>query len=195
MPPPKQGILFPIIVQCYPTPLGVELYIDELYVEEGQPTLVKLFVGHNILAAAFNSLEFAQKADELDRAIRVCIIQASKVVEAGYLVGSIKTMNDIHWSDHYNSHPRLLRIDVQVKTHNVPYPTGVPWSAKNQVHTAHILCSAKNKKDVNIQMSGMYNKTRKASRAAADLPEARAFRFVPFEAAWTWFLALHGAPV
>ena len=60
-----------------------QIYVDELYVGERKPTLVKLFIGHNALAAAFNSLEFAQKADELDSVVCVCTIQASKVVEAG----------------------------------------------------------------------------------------------------------------
>ena len=159
-----------------------QIYIDQFYVGEGKPTLVKLFVGHDILAAAFNSLEFIQNADELDGAVRVCTIQASKIVETGYLLGSSKTMDDINWRNHYNNHSRILKMDVQVKTHSIPDPTGAPWSAKSQVCAAHILCLAVNKKDVNIQMGGMYNKKRKAFCVAANLPERRPFRFIPFEA-------------
>ena len=59
-----------------------QIYVDKLYVGEGKPTTVKLFVGHDTPAAAFNSLEFTQKAEELDGEVCVCIIQASKVVEA-----------------------------------------------------------------------------------------------------------------
>ena len=40
----------------------------------------------------------------------------------------------------------------------------------------------KNEKEVNIQMDNLYNKGRKLSRAAADLPEARAMRYAPYEA-------------
>ena len=108
-----------------------------------QQTTIKMFVGHDTPAAAFNSLEFSQKADKLEGEVRVCIIQASKVVEAGYFLSWNKTMKDLHLSDHYNNHPRLLRMDAQVKTHNIPNPTRSPWSAKNQVHAAHIICSAK----------------------------------------------------
>ena len=109
---------------------------------------VKLFVGHDTPSAAFNSLEFAQKADELDGVVRVCFIQASKVVVAGYLVGSSKTLDDIHWTDHYNSHPRLLKMDVQVKTQNIEDLTGETqkWSSRNQVQAAHILCAEKMRK-------------------------------------------------
>ena len=158
------------------------IYVDKLYVGEGKPTTVKLFVGHNTLAAVFNSLEFAQKADELDGAVCMCTIQASKVVEAGYLLDSSKMMDDIHWRNRYNNHPRLLKMDVQIKSHPIPDPTGAPWSPKSQVHAAHILCCAKIKEAVNIQMGGMYNKKRKAFCVAANLPERRPFRFIPFEA-------------
>ena len=123
-----------------------QIYVDKLFIEERKLTTVKLFVGHDIPAAAFNSLEFSQKADELDGAVLVCIIQASKVVEAGYLVGSSKTLDNIHWTDHYNSYQRLLKIDVQVKTHNIEDPTGEKWSTRNQVQATHILCSEKMRK-------------------------------------------------
>ena len=43
------------------------------------------------------------------------------------------------------------------------------------------MCKKKNKKEVNIQMDNLYNKVRKSSRAVADLPEARAMRYVPYE--------------
>ena len=73
-------------------------------------------------------------------------------------------------------------MDVQIKTQNIPDPSGAPWSPKNQIRAAHILYSEKNEKDVNIQMGGMYNKRRKASCVAVDLLEARLFCYAPFEA-------------
>ena len=51
------------------------------------------------------------------------MIQVSKVVEAGYIQGSTKTLNDGHWTDHFNVHPRLKNIDVQVKTKKIEDPT------------------------------------------------------------------------
>ena len=44
----------------------------------------KIFVGHNILATAFNSIEFAQIDDALNGAVSVCVIQSCRVVEEGY---------------------------------------------------------------------------------------------------------------
>ena len=82
-----------------------------------------MYVGHDMPVAAFNSLECAQKAYELDDEVHVSIIQASKVVEASYLVGSSKTFDDIHWTDHYITHPRLKNMDVQVKSKNIDDPT------------------------------------------------------------------------
>ena len=109
-----------------------------------------MFVGHDILAAAINSLECAQKADEVNGAVRVCTIQASKVVETGNLLGSSKTIDNTHWSYYYNNHPHLLNIDVQVMSHFIPDSTGGPLNARNQVHAAHILYSTENEKAVNI---------------------------------------------
>ena len=149
--------------------------------QKKKPTTVKLLVGHDNPSAAFNSLEFAWKADQFDGEVCVRTIQANTVVTAGYLFGSRKTMDDIHWSDHYNNYPRLLNMDLQVKTQNVPDPSRKPWSPKNQVSAAHIFCSEINENDVNIQMGGMYNNKRKESRAAADLPEIKPFCYVPFQ--------------
>ena len=118
-------------------------HVDKLYVGEGKPTLVKMFVGHDILAAAFNSFEFTQKAVDFDGVVRLCIVKASKVVESGYLLGSSKTMDDTNWSNHSNNHPRLFNVDVQVKSCSIPDPIRGLWNPKNQVHTAHILCSPK----------------------------------------------------
>ena len=71
-------------------------YVDNLYVGEGKPTCAKICVAHNILVAVFNSLNLAQKSDDLDGAVRACIIKASKVVEVEYLLGPSKTMEDTH---------------------------------------------------------------------------------------------------
>mmetsp|Transcript_13319 Transcript_13319/g.13137 ORF Transcript_13319/g.13137 Transcript_13319/m.13137 type:complete len:119 (-) Transcript_13319:1059-1415(-) len=116
-------------------------------------------------AAIFNSLELAQKADELEGAVRVCFIQASNVVVAGYLNGSNKTLNVDHWTKHYNCLPRLRNMDIEVKNLNIEDPNGEPqkWSSRNQVIAAHILCSEKNEKDVNTQMGNTYCKVRKES--------------------------------
>ena len=161
-----------------------QIYVNKIFIGEGKPTTVKLFVGHGIPSAVFNSLEFSPKADELDGAVRMCFVQARKVVVAGYLVGSSKTLDNIHWTNHYDCHPRLLKMDVQVKTRNIEDPTGETqkWSPRNQVQAAHILCAEKNEKDINIQMGNMYNKVRKASRVAGEFPEARAMRYVPYKA-------------
>ena len=75
-----------------------KIYVDKLWVGDGTPTFVKIFVGHNIQVAAFNSLELAQKADNFECAVCVCITQSSKVkvVEAGYLLSSSKSTNYTH---------------------------------------------------------------------------------------------------
>ena len=144
------------------SPTQCRTYVDKLWVKEGTPTLVKMFVGHNIQVDAFNSLKFAQKVDDLDGAVRVFIIQSSKVVEAEYLLGSSKTMDDTHWSNHFNNHPRLLKMNVQVKSHSINDYTKGPWNLRNHVHATHMLFFIEDEKAVNIQMSGMYNKTWKA---------------------------------
>ena len=100
-----------------------QIYVEKLFIGEGKPITVKMLTGHDIPAAAFNSLEFAQEAYELNSEVRVSIIQTSKVVEAGYLVGSSKTFDNIHWTDYYNTHLRLLKMDFQVMTHNIKDPT------------------------------------------------------------------------
>ena len=76
------------------------LYVDHIWVKEGKPTRVIFFVSHDLKSAAFDSIEFSKAADDLDGAVSVCVIQASKVVIAGYLMGSRTTMVDSHWNSH-----------------------------------------------------------------------------------------------
>ena len=100
-----------------------------------------------------------------------------------YLQGSTKTLNDEHWTDHFNVHLRLKRMDDQVKTKKIEDPTeeeGAKYNSRNHIFAAHILCAEKDEQDVNIQMGNLYNKDRKSSKAAANLPEARAMRYVPY---------------
>ena len=112
-------------------------------------------------------------------------IQAIKVLEARYLQGFTKTLNDRHWTDHYNVHPRLKKMDVQVKTKSIQDPIeeeGAKYNSRNHVFAAHILCIERDVQNVNIKISDLYNKDRKSSRAAADHPEARSMRYVPYTA-------------
>ena len=62
-----------------------QIYVDQLIIGEEMPTTAKVLVGHDMPSVVFNSLEVAQKVDELDGAVRVCPIQSSKVVVVGYL--------------------------------------------------------------------------------------------------------------
>ena len=55
---------------------------------------LKMFVSHDLPTTTFNSIDFAKATGSIDGAVLVCVIQASKVVEAGYLLGSLNTMND-----------------------------------------------------------------------------------------------------
>ena len=129
-----------------------------------------MFVGHDMPAAAFNSKECAQIAYELDGGVCVSIIQTSKVVKADYLQGSSKKFDDIHWIGHYNTHPRLNKMDVQVKTKKIKdlIEEGGKYNYRNHVHAAHILCAKKDEKEVDIQIGNLYNKIKKSYRAAAD---------------------------
>ena len=101
-----------------------KIYIDEdLYIADSKPTSVKRVVGHDSSAAVFNSLDFAKLLDEREASIRVCHIQASKVVVAGYLQGSNKTLNGEHWTEHLNWLPCLKNLDVEVQIRNIEDPT------------------------------------------------------------------------
>ena len=50
-----------------------QIYIKLLYIAEGRPTTVKVFVGHNMPPTAFNSKECAQVAYGRDGAVCVCV--------------------------------------------------------------------------------------------------------------------------
>ena len=160
-----------------------KIYMNDLFIIDGKPTTVKIFIGHDSPAAISNSLELAKLADKKDGSVQVCFIQASKVVFAGYLNGSINTMDVNHWTEQYNCLPCLHNIDIEVKMLNIEDPTGEPqkWNSRNQVFVAHILCSEKNEDKVNAQFGNMYCKERKASRAAGEIQKGRTMKYVPYE--------------
>ena len=97
--PSKKGRPFANDCSMLSSSYSCQIYLNSLYISEGRPTTVKIFVGHDMPPAAFNSKECAKVAYERDGAVCVCTIQNSKVVEVGYLQGSTKTINDDHWTD------------------------------------------------------------------------------------------------
>ena len=106
-----------------------KMYIDQnLYIADSKPTSIKLFVGHNSSAAVSNLLDLARQLDEKEASIRVCHIQTSKVVVAGYLQGSTKTLNKEHWTNFLNVLPRLKHLDVKVQIRNIKDQTWWWWS-------------------------------------------------------------------
>ena len=112
----------------------------------------------------------------------MCHIQASKVVAAGYLQGSTKIINKEHWTDHLIFLPRLNKLDVEVVIWNIDDPSGESnkLGSKNKSFAAHVLCAQKNEAAVTLAQCNTYGKERKASRAAGDLPEGRAIKFIPY---------------
>ena len=161
-----------------------KVYVSDLFISPGKPTTVKVFVGHDSPAAIFNSIKLAKLADEIDCSVKVCAIQASKVVVADYLNGSTKTLDPEHWTDHFNTLPRLKNMDIEVQILNIPDPTAddpQQYSPKDQAYATHILCAEKNEEEVNAALGNIYCKIRKVTRAAREIPEGRAIKYVPFK--------------
>ena len=90
-------------------------------------------------------------------------------------------MVNTHWNSHFNNHPKLNNMDVQVKIQKIKDNNSGPWNPKNNVLASHILCSAEDEKRVNKQMCSLYNKLRKASRSANNLPKGCTFRYIPLQ--------------
>ena len=112
----------------------------------------------------------------------MCHIEASKVVTTGYLQGSTKTLNEEHWTEYLNALSRLHKLDVKVHICNIDEPLGESkkFGSKNKYFAAHVLCAQKNEAEVNLALCNTYGKERRVSRAAGDLPERRAMKFVPY---------------
>ena len=153
-------------------------YTNKIWVKERMPTIVKVFAGHHLPAATFNSIKFTKATDDIDGTASVCVIQTSKVVETGYLLGSRKTMVNSYWDKLYNNHPKFNKLDIKVSSHSIQDLTSGPWNPMNNVHSAHILCSIEDEKGINKKMCSLYNKNHKQSRAANDLPKGFSFFYI-----------------
>ena len=165
-----------------------KIYIDEdLYVADGKPTSVKLFVGHDSSATVFNLLDLAKLLHKRELFIRACYIQSSTVVVAGYLQGSPKTLNEEHWTEHLNWLPRLKNLDIEVQIRNIKDPTSDSQEpgykmnmSKNNCLATHVLYSERNKEAVNFTLCTTYSRVRSVSQAACNLPEGRTMKYIPY---------------
>lgn len=84
-----------------------KVYVSNLYIAPGKPTTVEVFVGHHLPAVIFNFIDLTKRVDEIDCVVRVCAIQSNKVVVAGYLNGSTKTLDPKYFTDLLNTMSRL----------------------------------------------------------------------------------------
>ena len=155
-------------------------HVEDIYLADSMPTTTKIFGGHDSIAVIFNSRELAQIADEQDGIIRVCYVQASKVIAAGYFQGSTKTLNKVHWTKHLNALPRLNKVDVEIQIRNIDDLTGDgnKYGSKNKCFAAHVLCAKKDEPKVVAALCNQYGKDRKSTNASANMIEGRPMKFV-----------------
>ena len=64
------------------------MYVERLWLRDGEVTIVKLLVAHDASPLSFNSIEYATMCNDLDGAVSVNSIQESSTIEAGYLIGT-----------------------------------------------------------------------------------------------------------
>ena len=143
-----------------------KIYVQDLYIGPGKPTTVKVFVGHDEPAAIFNSIDLAKRVDEIGCSVKVCAIQSSSEVCAGWLNGSTRTLEPLHFTDLICSIPRMNNLDVEVRNMNITdltIPVGTKQNPKDRVSAAHIYCVEKDEEAVNAALGNTYCKTRKAS--------------------------------
>ena len=134
------------------------LYLDSLWVKEGQDVLMKMCVAHDIDPLSFNSLKFASVCNNLDGALSVSRIQSSSTSRAGYFLGSQNTMNPVHWSDLLNAHPCLLKLDVYVVMEKIQVKSSASWNLKTDAHALHVYCASNQEDQVNKVLISIYNK-------------------------------------
>ena len=156
------------------------LYLDLLWVREGQDVLVKIFVAHDIDPLFFNSLEFASVCNDLDGALSVSRIQSSNITRAGYFLGSRITMNPVHWSDLLNTHPRLLKLDVSVVMEKIQVKSSAVWDPKTNARALHVYYASNQEDQVNKVLISIYNKNRRWMNMEQSLPEGNVFRYFPY---------------
>lgn len=88
---------------------------DQLWIQYGIHTKIKLYIFHNCLAVTFIAIKFRDILDEKDIKLRINPIQASKTVCAVYLLGSVSSVVNRNWCSIINKHPKLATIDFDVK--------------------------------------------------------------------------------
>ena len=122
----------------------------------------------------FNFIKLAKLVVEIECTVKVCAIQSTKVVVAGYLNGSTKTLEPEHFTFILGALPRMENLNVEVKNMNITDLTADPTQQpdlRDRVKAAHILCAEKDEEAVNAALSHTHCKTRKASRVVTKLPD------------------------
>ena len=70
------------------------MYVEQLWLRDGEDIVVKLFVAHDTQPVSFNPIDYVTVCNDFKGAVSVSSIQASSTIRAGYLVGSCRTQND-----------------------------------------------------------------------------------------------------
>ena len=136
------------------------MFLDKLWVREGEDVTVKMLVAHDTPPISFYSLEFRTVCNDLDGDVAVRCIQASATSRADYLLGPPKTMNAKHWTQLLQANPRLTKLDVHVvmEKFEVKSSSSAPWNPKNDVRVFHIYCAENQEDQVNKVLCSIYNK-------------------------------------
>ena len=151
------------------------MYVERLWIRDGEDTIVKIFVAHDTLPVSFNSNEYVTACNDLDDLVYVSYIQSSSTSEACYLLGSCNTMNNCHWGQLMNTNPKLKNIDVNIVTKKIEVNLSAPWNLKTDTRATHVYYAADKEDQTNKVLCSMYNKKRNCNHAASKLTERNFF--------------------
>ena len=136
------------------------MYAKKLWLRDGEETVVKTFVAHNLLQFSINSIEFASACDDLEGAVSNSNIQVSTTIEAGHLIGSCKTMIDSPLVPSFGRQSKAKHIDVKVLTKKIEIGLMEPWNLKTDARVARVFCSTDKEDCLNTALCSIYNKKR-----------------------------------
>lgn len=118
--------------------LRAKSLIKKLWIQDGVPITVELCIAYNVANVTFISIEFREILSEKDVELSISPIQSAEIVCAGYLLGSVPSMDERHWCNVFNKHPRLATIDIDVRSDWVKVSPTEKYNNNNSIKALHI---------------------------------------------------------
>ena len=157
---------------------AMEHYTPQLWLRKERRPYIRFFIGHEVLASTILSTA-TPKLDSRDSMLKIDPIQAPSTTICGWLLGTHRSFDLLHYSEILNSIPRFADHPVALSSRLLKVYSTEKIRKGNEVYAVHLLCDATKRTSTNLLLKAQYNRLN--PRDLASLPDGKIFRYITYK--------------